>query len=275
MTASLDVLTDIQIVTTNNVLATSKCGDKNNQLALGAHTDSVGAGPGTNDDGSGTVGILNVAKALAKYNVKNAVTFGFWSGEESGLLGSTYFVENLSPEESLKIRAYLNFDMIASPNYVHQIYDGDGSAYGLTGPDGSDDIEEFFEKYFVRAGVPSNATEFNGRSDYGPFLDANIPAGGTTTGADEVKTEEEQKIWGGVAGEILDQNYHQAGDTVDNLDQEAWLLHARGIAAAVAKYATSWEGFPTRTPVSNTTTKRSVSEVRKTVGGVKRMLQLY
>lgn len=275
LTASLDVLTDIQIITTNNVLATSKCGDKNNQLALGAHTDSVGAGPGINDDGSGTVGILNVAKALAKYNVKNAVTFGFWSGEESGLLGSTYFVESLTPEESLKIRAYLNFDMIASPNYVHQIYDGDGSAYGLTGPDGSDDIEEFFEKYFVRAGVPSNATEFNGRSDYGPFLDANIPAGGTTTGADEVKTEEEQKIWGGVAGEILDQNYHQAGDTVDNLNQEAWLLHARGIAAAVAKYATSWEGFPARTPVSNTTTKRSVSEVRKTVGGVKRSLQLY
>jgi Zn-dependent M28 family amino/carboxypeptidase len=268
-------LTDIQIVTTSNVLATSKCGDKNNQLALGAHTDSVGAGPGINDDGSGTVGILNVAKALAKYNVKNAVTFGFWSGEESGLLGSTYFVENLSPEESLKIRAYLNFDMIASPNYVHQIYDGDGSAYGLTGPAGSDDIEEFFEKYFVRAGVPSNATEFNGRSDYGPFLDANIPAGGTTTGADEVKTEEEQKIWGGVAGEILDQNYHQAGDTVDNLNVDAWLLHARGIAAAVAKYATSWEGFPARTPVSNTTTKRSVSEVRKTVAGVKRSLQLY
>ena len=275
LTASLDVLTDIQIITTNNVLATSKCGDKNNQLALGAHTDSVGAGPGINDDGSGTVGILNVAKALAKYNVKNAVTFGFWSGEESGLLGSTYFVESLTPEESLKIRAYLNFDMIASPNYVHQIYDGDGSAYGLTGPDGSDQIEEFFEKYFVRAGVPSNETEFNGRSDYGPFLDANIPAGGTTTGADEVKTEEEQKIWGGVAGEILDQNYHQAGDTVDNLNQEAWLLHARGIAAAVAKYATSWEGFPARTPVSNTTTKRSVSEVRKTVGGVKRSLQLY
>ena len=268
-------MTNVEIITTNNVLATSKCGDKDNQLALGAHTDSVGAGPGINDDGSGTVGILNVAKALAKYNVKNAVTFGFWSGEESGLLGSTYFVESLTPAESLKIRAYLNFDMIASPNYVHQIYDGDGSAYGLTGPSGSDSIEAFFEKYFTRVGVPYNATEFTGRSDYGPFLDANIPAGGTTTGADEVKTEEEQKIWGGVAGEILDQNYHQAADTIDNLNQEAWLLHARGIAAAVAKYATSWEGFPARTPVGNTTTKRSVSEVRKTVAGHTRSLKLY
>jgi Zn-dependent M28 family amino/carboxypeptidase len=164
VTASLDVKTVVELITTNNVLATSKCGDKNNQLALGAHTDSVGAGPGINDDGSGTVAILNVAKSLAKYNVKNAVTFGFWSGEESGLLGSTYFVESLTPAESLKIRAYLNFDMIASPNYVHQIYDGDGSAYGLVGPSGSGDIEAFFEQYFTRVGVPYNATEFNGRS---------------------------------------------------------------------------------------------------------------
>ncbi|KAF2853524.1 Zn-dependent exopeptidase [Plenodomus tracheiphilus IPT5] len=272
--ATLDVLTDVQVITTNNVLATTKCGDKSNQLALGAHTDSVGAGPGINDDGSGTVGILNVAKSLAKYNVKNAVTFGFWSGEESGLLGSTYFVESLSPAEALKIRAYLNFDMIASPNFVHQIYDGDGSAYGLSGPAGSAQIESFFEGYFERKNVPSNATEFNGRSDYGPFLDANIPAGGTTTGADEIKTEAEQAIWGGVAGEILDQNYHQAADTVENLDQDAWLLHSQGIAAAVAKYATSWEGFPTRSPVGNTTAKRSVSEVRRGVTGGKRSIKL-
>jgi Zn-dependent M28 family amino/carboxypeptidase len=272
--ASLDVKTVIEYTTTYNVLATSKCGDKNNQLSLGAHTDSVGAGPGINDDGSGTVGILNVAKSLAKYNVKNAVTFGFWSGEESGLLGSTYFVENLPEVEALKIRAYLNFDMIASPNFVHQIYDGDGSAYGLSGPDGSDQIEAFFASYFKDVGVASNETEFNGRSDYGPFLDANIPAGGTTTGADEVKTVEEQKIWGGVAGEILDQNYHQATDTVENLDPEAWTLHTKGIAAAVAKYATSWEGFPTRTPVGNGTAKRSVREVRKGVRGAKRSIML-
>ncbi|KAF2824311.1 Zn-dependent exopeptidase [Ophiobolus disseminans] len=275
VTASLDVLTDVQVITTNNVLATSKCGDKSNQLWLGAHTDSVGAGPGINDDGSGTVGILNVAKSLAKYNVKNAVSFGFWSGEESGLLGSTYFVESLSPEAALKIRAYLNFDMIASPNYVHQIYDGDGSAYGLSGPAGSADIEAFFEGYFKDLNIPSNATEFNGRSDYGPFLDANIPAGGTTTGADEIKTVAEQAIWGGVAGEILDQNYHQAADNVTNLNQDAWLLHSRGIAAAVAHYATSWEGFPVRTPVGNGTAKRSVrTEVRKGVQGAKRSIKL-
>ena len=111
--ATVDVTTDVQNVSTYNVLATTKSGDHSNKLALGAHTDSVLAGPGINDDGSGTVGILEVAKALSKYEIKNAVTFGFWAGEEEGLLGSTYYVENLPANESALIRAYLNFDMVS------------------------------------------------------------------------------------------------------------------------------------------------------------------
>lgn len=113
ITATLDVATEVRNASTFNVLATTKCGDQNNRLALGAHTDSVLAGPGINDDGSGVIGILEVAKALSKYEVKNAVTFGFWSGEEIDLLGSAFYVASLSPEENLKIRGYLNFDMVS------------------------------------------------------------------------------------------------------------------------------------------------------------------
>ena len=114
VTATIDVTTDIRNISTYNVLATTNSGDQNNKLALGAHTDSVAAGPGINDDGSGTVGILEVAKALSKYKINNAVTFGFWAGEEEGLLGSTYYVENLPAAEAAKIRAYLNFDMVST-----------------------------------------------------------------------------------------------------------------------------------------------------------------
>lgn len=113
VTATLDVATEVRNASTFNVLATTKCGDQNNRLALGAHTDSVLAGPGINDDGSGVIGILEVAKALSKYEVKNAVTFGFWSGEEIDLLGSAFYVASLSPAENLKIRGYLNFDMVS------------------------------------------------------------------------------------------------------------------------------------------------------------------
>jgi hypothetical protein len=118
VSATIDVTTDIRNISTYNVLATTNSGDQENKLALGAHTDSVAAGPGINDDGSGTVGILEVAKALSKYKINNAVTFGFWAGEEEGLLGSTYYVENLPASEAAKIRAYLNFDMVSNTCFV-------------------------------------------------------------------------------------------------------------------------------------------------------------
>jgi len=114
---TLDVDATEENRTTWNVIAETKGGDHNNVLVLGGHTDSVFAGPGINDDGSGTVGVLTVAQALTKYSVKNAVRFGFWSAEEFGLLGSKHYLKTIngtlsgSPEEVGKIRAYLNFDM--------------------------------------------------------------------------------------------------------------------------------------------------------------------
>lgn len=149
------------------------------------------AGPGINDDGSGIIGILETALQLSAYSVNNAVRFCFWSAEEFGLLGSEHYVTTLNASEVEKIRLYLNFDMIASPNYMFGIYDGDGSAFNLSGPPGSAQAEAFFEDWFAANGLNSVPTEFSGRSDYGPFLDAGIPAGGLFTGAEVEKTEEE------------------------------------------------------------------------------------
>ena len=244
VTATVDILTVLETSYTNNVIATSNVGNKNTTLVLGAHTDSVAAGPGINDDGSGTIGILEVAKHLAKYKVNNAVRFGFWSGEEEGLLGSTYYVSQLSTAELANIRAYLNFDMIASPNYIYAIYDGDGSSFNETGPSGSAEIEHFFEKYYTANGQNFTATEFDGRSDYLAFIENGIPAGGTFTGAEQIKTVEEAEQFGGEAGVATDINYHGAGDNVANLNLTAFELNAKGIAAAVATYATSFASLP-------------------------------
>ncbi|KAH9883119.1 hypothetical protein J1614_000489 [Plenodomus biglobosus] len=246
LNATVDVTTEIQNISTHNVLATTKSGDQTNKLALGAHTDSVPEGPGINDNGSGTIGILEVAKALSKYEIKNAVTFGFWSAEEQGLLGSAYYVKNLPANESASIRAYLNFDMIASPNYIHAIYDGDGSGFNITGPAGSDVLEAFLEDYFTSAGENFTSTAFDGRSDYGPFLDVGIPCGGTFTGGEELKTEKEVDMFGGEVGVALDACYHAACDNVANLNMTAFELHTKAIASAVATYSTSWDGFPMR-----------------------------
>lgn len=103
-----------------NVIAETKSGDKDSVLMLGGHTDSVAAGPGINDDGSGTIGSLTVAVALSQFTIKNAVRFGFWGAEEYGKLGSYYYMKqlNTSEEEVAKIRAYLNFDMVRCALYV-------------------------------------------------------------------------------------------------------------------------------------------------------------
>ena len=69
-----------------------------------------------------------------------------------------------------------------------------------------------------------------------------IPAGGTFTGADEDKTQEEADKWGGAADEDFDPNYHSAEDTVDNIDRDAFAVSAASAAYSTAVYAGSLDG---------------------------------
>ncbi len=124
------------------------------------------------------------------------------------------------------------------------IYDGDGSAFNLTGPAGSDVIEKDFQDFYTANGKGYVPTEFSGRSDYAAFIENGIPSGGLFTGAEGVKTAEEAALFGGTAGISYDPNYHQPGDTIDNLDQEAFLLNTKSIANSVAKYALSFDSLP-------------------------------
>ena len=84
------------IATTYNVLAETPGGDPNNVIMAGAHLDSVNAGPGIQDNGSGSAAILEVAEQMAKVKPRNKVRFAWWGAEEAGLVGSTYYVNNLS-----------------------------------------------------------------------------------------------------------------------------------------------------------------------------------
>ena len=165
--------------TAENVLAESKGGNANNVVMAGAHLDSVSAGPGINDNGSGSAAILEVAEQMAKAKTRNSVRFALWGAEEANLVGSTFYVGGLSEEEHAKIALYLNFDMVGSPNHVFFIYDGDDSdVVGAgPGPAGSAEIEKTFERYYESQDIPYKGTDFTGRSDYGPFIATGIPSG--------------------------------------------------------------------------------------------------
>ncbi|WP_433498185.1 M28 family metallopeptidase [Sphaerimonospora sp. CA-214678] len=225
--------------TTHNVIADSRWGNAKKVVHLGAHLDSVLAGPGINDNGSGSAAILEVAKALGKVPTKNRLRFSFWSAEELGLLGAEHYVATLPAQELANTKLYLNFDMIGSPNYALKIYDGDDSdAVGApAGPAGSDEIEKVFEKYFKALRQKYVSTDFDGRSDYGPFIEAGVPSGGLFTGAEGVKTAEEQKMFGGTAGQAYDPCYHQACDTIANISDRALALNLGAIATAAVTFA--------------------------------------
>ncbi|MQA94026.1 MAG: M20/M25/M40 family metallo-hydrolase [Streptosporangiales bacterium] len=227
--------------TTWNVIAETKAGRADNVVVVGAHLDSVQEGAGINDNGSGTAAILSTAQQVNKLGgkIKNKVRFAFWGAEESGLLGSEHYVANLSEAERDRIALNLNFDMLGSPNYVRLVYDGDGSDGGPAGPAGSGAIEKIFNDYYAGRDLPTDPTEFSGRSDYGPFIAVGIPAGGLFSGADAVKTERQAQIYGGTAGQILDPCYHQACDDIDNTDLTILDELTDGVAFGVERFARS------------------------------------
>ncbi|MEO3827975.1 M28 family metallopeptidase [Actinomadura sp. B10D3] len=217
-----------------NLIADWPGGDADDTLMTGAHLDSVSAGPGINDNGSGSAAVLETALTVAREGLQpdRHLRFAWWGAEELGLVGSTYYVNNLPSSERSKITGYLNFDMVGSPNPGYFAYDGDGSS-GSGGPAGSAEIEQVLRSYFSSIDVPVQDTAFDGRSDYGPFIRAGIPAGGMFTGAEGRKTSQQAQLWGGQAGVAFDRCYHRSCDTTSNINDTALDRNADAIAHAV------------------------------------------
>jgi Zn-dependent M28 family amino/carboxypeptidase len=219
---------------TANVIADGSGGGSDRVVMVGAHLDSVPDGPGINDDGSGVAVVLQLADALGRQEVvpRNRIRFAFWGAEELGMLGSQHYVDSLSPEQVADISVYLNFDMLASPNYVRFVFDGDGSAVGNPGPPGSAAVERTFSEYLTSQGLAFDPTELDGRSDYGPFAAVGVPVGGLFSGAELPKTQDQAIRYGGTAGKPMDGCYHKACDTIDNINDD--VLEQLGDAAADA-----------------------------------------
>jgi Zn-dependent M28 family amino/carboxypeptidase len=236
--------TDSRPLDTYNVLAETDGGDPDNVVMVGAHLDSVAAGPGINDNGSGSAAILETAIQMEKVKPRNKVRFAWWSAEESGLVGSTRWVADQSAAALDRIALYLNFDMVGSPNFVRFVYDGDNSAGGgAVGPPGSDVIEQVFVGYFDSQGLASDPTPFNGRSDYGPFIapGVDIPAGGLFTGAEQPKTAAQAAVYGGTAGLAYDPCYHATCDTFANNSNTALDQMSDAIAHATITFGQNTE----------------------------------
>src|SRR5829696_6784015 len=243
--------TRTRVLQTRNLIAETTTGRTDRTVISGAHLDSVPEGPGINDDGSGSATQIEVALQMAKLGIKpvNQVRFIWFSGEEQGLYGSTYYADQLTKAERSSVSAMLDFDMLASPNYALQIYDGDGSEFGIAGPNGSGTVESVFQKFYDARGLYTERIPFDGRSDYDEFTVVGIPAGGIAAGAEVHKTLFQQSQWGGTVSDTLagqfDPCYHLACDSYgikshpDNINDTALDINSDAVAHSVLTFAST------------------------------------
>ncbi|MPZ79204.1 MAG: M28 family peptidase [Actinophytocola sp.] len=218
-----------------NLIAEWPRGDANDVIMAGGHLDSVTAGPGINDNGSGSAGLLEVALTVASQDLTptKRIRFGWWGAEERGLVGSTFYVNNLPGAERAKIKGYVNFDMIGSPNPGYFVYSSSGQ------PAGSIELQHVLEAPFVAMGVPTELTSVGGRSDHAAFANVGIPTGGLFTGAEVTKTSAQAQKWGGTAGQAFDRCYHASCDTTSNIDVTALDRNTDAIAYAIWTLSTA------------------------------------
>jgi aminopeptidase S len=212
-----------------NVIAEWPHGDANHVVMAGSHLDSVSAGPGINDNGTGSAGVLEVALAYAASGQvpKNRLRFGFWGAEELGLVGSRFYVNNLPTSERAKIELYLNFDMIGSPNPGYFVYNDNPAGNGAR-----DDLVA----YFTSKSVQTEFIDVQGRSDHAAFRSLGIATAGTFTGAERIKSSTQAQKWGGTAGQAFDPCYHRSCDTINNVNSTALDRHADAIGHMIWNY---------------------------------------
>lgn len=229
-----------------NVITQTNSGDPATVVMIGAHLDSVEEGPGIVDDGSGVAVLLEIATRMAASPpTQNAVRFAFFGSEEQGAVGSTAYVENLSTDERSKITLYLNVDMVASPNAGYLIQGGQGSDLSEAGPPGSATVAQALADELAKTGVTAETIEFVG-DDETPFIAAGIPSGGAENGDADEKSSEQALASGGQAGEVFDPCYHEACDTLNNVNRDVLDHYLRAIAGTIAHFAASTESLPDR-----------------------------
>ncbi|KAI0380925.1 hypothetical protein F5Y04DRAFT_289164 [Hypomontagnella monticulosa] len=192
-----------------------ECGNEDNTLLVGTHTDSVASSAGINDNASGIASLLEIATQLARFGTNSRVKFAFWTAGEPGLIGSKHWMDTIYKQELQKIRLYLDVNMLGSPNGALKMYDE----------------------------VQVEKTQLSNRSDYAPFFEHGIPFAGLFSGADGLKTQHEVDLFGGTAGLPYDGYYHQPEDDTDNINMTTLFLNTKALAYAVGVYGRSFDSI--------------------------------
>jgi Peptidase family M28 len=206
-----------------NVIAESKGGDKNHVVVVDAHLDAI-YGEGLLDNASGSATILDVAQKMKNVNPLNKLRFIWFGGEELGLLGSKYYVGNLSSTDLSHIGYDLDADVTATPNYIIGILDPAAPDFfsrtvPATFPNrvykASTVSRDQSVDYFNSIGLNHELLSPNG-TDAFSFNEVGIPASGLLTGQDCCKSQDEVDLFGGTVGNLEGNIPSFDGGCVDN-----------------------------------------------------------
>ncbi|MEU5790101.1 M28 family peptidase [Micromonospora purpureochromogenes] len=243
----------------NNLIAEWPQGPADQVVMFGAHLDSVSAGPGINDNASGSAALLENALVLASQNpsMTKRVRFAWWTDEEQGLNGSEFYVNSLTATQRGYIKGYYNFDMVGSTNggyFINRITSTTAAP---------------LKAYWDSLGLqPEENVEGQGRSDDYSFQQGGIPTSGYAAGASARKTSAQATKWGGTANAAYDPCYHRSCDTTSNISATVLNRSADGVAYAIWQLAVG-TGTPTNNfSVSVSPTSGSVARGASTTATV-------
>jgi Zn-dependent M28 family amino/carboxypeptidase len=153
--------------------------------------------PGADDNGSGSAGVLELARVLAATAWESDVRLILFGGEEQGLHGSRQHVAGLAPADLARIRAVLNMDMVGTRNTAEPAVLLEGA------PVSQQLIDDLAAAAATYTGLRVETSLKPFASDHVPFIDAGVPAVLSIEGADSANG-----------------NIHTAADTLDHIDLE-------------------------------------------------------
>ena len=223
-TARLETHARVRLTEVGSIIAELPGTTPDAVVMVGAHLDSVIDGPGMNDNATGVAALLEIARALAGSQATATVRLAFWTGEEEGLQGAAHYVRSLTQTGAQAIVAYLNADMVGSPNGFVGVYDETSAAAG------SDALRALLAAGLTQLGGTPIGIDLGGGSDHVPFQQAGIPTGGVFSGASEVLSKAQASSFGGTVGARADTCYHRACDTMNNVNMPLARLLTAGLA---------------------------------------------
>jgi len=183
MNASLTVNVSSKRVNARNVIAYIEGENPNEFVAVGAHMDHMGIDNGkiwngADDNASGTVAVMTLAKAFAASGIKpkRSIVFCAWTGEEKGLYGSEYFTMYPSVGKISDYKFYMNFDMIARDATNDTAKNMAGITYTKAYPRLEEITKSNADQYKLNLKLNIRSQEApTGGSDYTAFTENKIP----------------------------------------------------------------------------------------------------